>query len=282
MLDENGKFNNLAFLLSDENTHIVKFAVYRNDKYDFAVKKEFEGSWIACLIQALQYTHTFNDVSASVIGSDLARTEIQSYPDPSLREAVVNAFAHFDPSFPSDIKIEFFPDKVVIGSPGSLYHTTMKEVLEGRQSFRNPNLVHVLNKFNFIENYATGIKKIIEAYEKYDEKPIFNPTDNFFIVTLPNVNKRDNGGLNDGISGGINELGRENAGIIDTVNDTVNDTVKQLILRMKEKPNVTIAELSNELHKSRITIIRTINKLKEQGYLARVGSDKTGYWKVLK
>ncbi|MCF0116615.1 MAG: HTH domain-containing protein [Bacilli bacterium] len=158
----------------------------------------------------------------------------------------------------------------------------MKEVLEGRQSFRNPNLVHVLNKFNFIENYATGIKKIIEAYEKYDEKPIFNPTDNFFIVTLPNVNKRDNGGLNDGISGGINELGRENAGIIDTVNDTVNDTVKQLILRMKEKPNVTIAELSNELHKSRITIIRTINKLKEQGYLARVGSDKTGYWKVLK
>ena len=132
MLDSNGKFNNLALLLSDENPHIVKFAVYKNKRMDFAVKKEFSGSWIAMLDQ---------------------------YPDPSLREIVVNAFAHFDASFPSDVKIEFYPDRVEIASPGALYRTTMKEVLSGRQSFRNPNLVYVLNIFNYIENYATGLKK---------------------------------------------------------------------------------------------------------------------------
>ena len=165
MIDSNGRFNNLAYLLSDENRHMVKFAVYRNKMYDFAVKKEFEGCWVAILEQVLEYTNIYNETSARVIGSDATRTEIKSYPDPSLREAVVNAFCHFDASFPSDIKIEFFPDKVVVGSPGALYHTTMEEVLGGRQSFRNPNLVYLLSKFNFIENYATGLKKIISAYE---------------------------------------------------------------------------------------------------------------------
>lgn len=159
MLDSNGKFNNLALLLSDENPHIVKFAVYKNKRMDFAVKKEFSGSWIAMLDQVLEYVNLYNDTSARVIGNSATRTEVQSYPDPSLREIVVNAFAHFDASFPSDVKIEFYPDRVEIASPGALYRTTMKEVLSGRQSFRNPNLVYVLNIFNYIENYATGLKK---------------------------------------------------------------------------------------------------------------------------
>lgn len=73
------------------------------------------------------------------------------------------------------------------GSPGSLYRTTIKDVLGGRQSFRNPNLVYVLNKFNFIENYATGLKKILSACSKYPVRPKIETTDNFFIGTLTNV-----------------------------------------------------------------------------------------------
>ncbi len=105
MIDDKGMFTNLAYLLSDENPHIVKFAVYRNKMYDFAVKKEFTGGWLYVLDQVLDYVNLFNDTSARVLGSDATRTEIKSYPDPSLREAVVNAFCHFDPSYPSDIKI---------------------------------------------------------------------------------------------------------------------------------------------------------------------------------
>lgn len=273
MVDEAGKFTNLSYLLSDENPHIVKFAVYRNQMYDFAVKKEFSGGWLYVLDQVLDYINLFNDTSARVIGSAATRTEVKSYPDPSLREAVVNAFAHFDPSFPSDIKIEFFPDKVVIGSPGALYRTTLKAVLGGRQSFRNPNLVHVLNKFDYIENYATGLQKIISAYKKYPLKPIIEPLDNFFVVTLPNV-----------------KVGTQDENYFDepvsdtngTISGTLNGTLKQIYELIKNQSDITIDELIETSHKARRTVARAISELKEKGFIERVGSKKTGSWKVLK
>lgn len=55
------------------------------------MKKEFSGSWIAMLDQVLEYVNLYNDTSARVIGNSATRTEVQSYPDPSLREIVVNA-----------------------------------------------------------------------------------------------------------------------------------------------------------------------------------------------
>lgn len=154
-------------MLSDENPLIVKFAVYKNKRMEFAVKKEFSGSWVTMLDQVLEYVNLFNDTSAKVIGSDATLTTKQSYPDSALRKIVVNAFAHFDATFSSDIKIEFYPNRAEIASHRALYLTSLSEVLKGRQSFRNPNLVYVLNKFGYIENYATGLKKTTEAYSEF-------------------------------------------------------------------------------------------------------------------
>ena len=193
MLDTNGRFNNLALLLSDENPRVVKFAVYDDDSLNFNVKEEFKGSWLLILEQVFRYVNLFN-IKSATIGKDLARKEIQSYPDPSLREMVVNAFCHMDFSFPSDIKIEFYKDKVEISSPGSLFRTTIEEVLKGKQSFRNPNVIYVLSKFKYIENYATGIKRTNAAYKDSGLKPTYDATENFFTVILPNVNYRKDSG----------------------------------------------------------------------------------------
>lgn len=59
MVDSNGKFNNLALLLSDENPFIVKFAVYASRNMDFRVKKEFSGSWAVVLDQVLEYSNIY-------------------------------------------------------------------------------------------------------------------------------------------------------------------------------------------------------------------------------
>lgn len=285
-LDNNGRFNNLAFLMSDENSHVVKFAVYRNNSMDFAVKKEFTGSWVSILEQVLEYVNIYNDTSASVHGSDASRTEIKSYPDPSLREAVVNAFAHFDANFPSDIKIEFYPDRVEIGSPGSLYRITMKDILEGRQSFRNPNLVYVLNKFNFIENYATGLKKILFAYNTYSIKPKIETTDNFFIVTLPNVNYDENSNdtLNDTLKEKLaeNDTLKEKLAENDTLNDTLSDVSMKVLGLIRNDVNLLINDLITLTGKSRPTITRALAELTKKEFIAREGSKKFGHWKVLK
>jgi fido (protein-threonine AMPylation protein) len=67
---------------------------------------------------------------------------------------------------------------------------------------------------------------------------------------------------------------------IDTVklqDDTVNDTVFSLI---QKEPNITAKKLAERLGISIATVKRKIKSLKEKGLLTRMGSDKTGYWKL--
>ena len=66
---------------------------------------------------------------------------------------------------------------------------------------------------------------------------------------------------------------------VKSTNDTVNDTVFSLISQDK---NITATEISQRLNMSLSTVRRKIKNLKEDGFVERVGSDKTGYWKILK
>jgi len=61
-------------------------------------------------------------------------------------------------------------------------------------------------------------------------------------------------------------------------NGTVNDTVFSLI---KQNKNITAIEISERLNLSLSTVKRKIKNLKEQGIIERIGSDKTGYWKIV-
>jgi len=49
---------------------------------------------------------------------------------------------------------------------------------------------------------------------------------------------------------------------------------------MRNNPNITKAELSRILGISTTAIDNNISFLKKNGYIERVGSNKTGYWKV--
>jgi predicted HTH transcriptional regulator len=75
----------------------------------------------------------------------------------------------------------------------------------------------------------------------------------------------------------------------DAVNDTVNDTVNNplnhplndiVVYWIRKKNTITALEMSELLQVSLSTIRRKLKKLKEKGVIERVGSDKTGYWKI--
>jgi fido (protein-threonine AMPylation protein) len=65
---------------------------------------------------------------------------------------------------------------------------------------------------------------------------------------------------------------------VKTQNDTVNDTVFYLI---KQNSKITATEISEQLKISLSTVKRKIKEIKEKGSVERIGSDKTGYWKVI-
>ncbi len=60
-------------------------------------------------------------------------------------------------------------------------------------------------------------------------------------------------------------------------NDTVNDTVFSLI---KQNSKITARQISESLNISLSTAKRRIKELKEKKIIKRIGSDKTGYWKI--
>ena len=108
-------------------------------------------------------------------------------------------------------------------------------------------------------------------------------TDKFLIRFLSNLLLRGNYSL----------LNREMHILVDTVNNTVKpridtvkpriDTVNDTVFSLMEQDNkITAIEISERLGLSLSTVRRKIKELRDSGKIERIGSDKTGFWKVVK
>jgi len=65
-------------------------------------------------------------------------------------------------------------------------------------------------------------------------------------------------------------------------NTSINTTQIRILSEIRNNPNVTKFNLSNSLRLRKTTIDKRISVLKEKGFIKRIGSNKTGYCKVLK
>ena len=65
-----------------------------------------------------------------------------------------------------------------------------------------------------------------------------------------------------------------------TINVGINDVEKLILEELLKNPQLTSAELSIVINKSKRTVERYVKALQEKGYIERVGANKTGYWKV--
>lgn len=61
-------------------------------------------------------------------------------------------------------------------------------------------------------------------------------------------------------------------------NDTENDTVFYLI---KQNNQITATQIGERLKRSLSTVKRKIKELKDSGKIERIGSDKSGHWKIM-
>jgi len=69
---------------------------------------------------------------------------------------------------------------------------------------------------------------------------------------------------------------------INTKSDPVNDLENKFLRFVQTDPTATYGRLADELGKSPATVKRLIRKLKDNGVIIRVGSDKSGRWEVRK
>ena len=188
LIGEDDMYTNLAFLLSEQCTHMIKLAVFEGSKKSvFKDRQELSGALLAQLEEAFDYIDRYNRTRAEFSGLD--RLDMRDYPPEAIREALLNAIVHRDYSFSGATLISIFEDRIEFVTIGGLVKgITLDDVKLGVSVLRNQHLANIFYRLRLIEAYGTGILKINECYDNYDVKPSIETTDNAFKITLPNTN----------------------------------------------------------------------------------------------
>lgn len=258
---ENGEFNYLAYLLSDQNSLVINVGKFKGeDVIDLVEIKSYSNqSLIKITNEIVDYIESQNQTFTKI--KSPKRIEEKLFDSVAMREAVINALVHSDYSYENTPTFRIFDDHIEIISVGGLPEGIEKEeFLSGFMSPKNPQLMKIFRDLGLVEHMGTGIIRILKKYDK----SIFSFSHNFIKVSIPfNLKNRNNVNKNSSIDVDIS---------------TRQKDIIELILEYK---NITQEELASKLTVSRYTIIRDLKSLEEKKIVARDGSNKTGNWKVL-
>ena len=188
LIGKDKTFTNLAMLLSDQNVHTLKLAIFQgSQKTVFLDRRECTGSLFEQLEKAFSYIDLSNRTKAEFIG--LECLDKRNYPLEAIREALLNAIIHRDYSISASTLISIFDDRIEFVSIGGLVRgISFDDIMLEVSVLRNPHLANVFDRLKLIEACGTGILKIYESYADYAEKPKIEISNNAFKVTLPNTN----------------------------------------------------------------------------------------------
>lgn len=264
----NGAYNNSALLISDQNLYTAKLAVYEGlDVMTFKDKREFKGAITKQIDDVLNYLELVNR-NRVVITGKAQRFERSDYASVAIREAVVNAFVHRDYLLHSGVKIELFDDRLEIVSPGGIPDgLSLQEIKDGLTAARNPRLIHILDKMKYIENYGTGIRRIIAAYDDVESQPQFSVRENSFKVVLPNKNY---------------ELKAEESFVNKASNNELNKN-SYLILNLLQNASLAMkrSDIQDSSGLSRSQVLKALKELQDNKLIKTVGASVSTKYQII-
>ena len=262
LMTHDGIYTNLGLLLSDQCVHTVKTAVFQGtDQTVFKDRHEFTGSLLRQMSEVYEYIDKYNQIHAAFQG--LMRIDTRDYPETALREALLNVLVHRDYAFSASALICIYDDRIEFASIGGLLPgIELEDVMIGLSVCRNQNLANVFYRLRLIEAYGTGIRKILNAYEKSEAKPLIETTSNAFKITLPNINaahkKADGAGPAD--------LPHQEALILNYA---------------KQNGSVTRSDVEQLLGTSASTSVRILHRMVENGTLKQVGKGRAVRYRII-
>lgn len=257
LINSDGIYTNLGFLLSDECSHTVKVAVFEGtDQSVFKDRREFSGS----LFKQLEDVYSFIDLNNPIKATfnKLLRIDSRAYPDVAVREALLNSLVHRDYSFSSSTLISIYTDRIEFVSIGGLMPgIAIDDIMMGVSVCRNPGLANVFYRLQLVEAYGTGMKKIRNAYKDAKVQPIVENSNNAFKIVLPNLN-------------------------VKSVPDrTISENEAVIISMAEKKGEITRADVENKLGVSTSTASRLLRRMVNDGLLSQNGvARSTKYYPV--
>ena len=265
LVNNSGDYNVMAELLSDNNRYSLIFVKFSGiNKASISQRSDYGNKSII-----FSFKQMMNRIASEniCISNTTIRPRIDTYlfDYDSVNEAIVNAIVHNDWSI-AEPQVSFFKDRIEILSHGGLPHTlSLEDFYRGISKPRNIRLMKIFSDLDIVDHTGHGVPIIIEKYGR----GAFEISDNHIIVTIPfdlEVMKSINVGVNVGVNVDVN----------------INKNERQIIELILNDPTLTAEKISIKINKTKRTAERYLKTLQEKGYIERNGSDKNGYWKVLK
>lgn len=269
LLMKNGEYNLMAELLSDKNMVPLIFVKFRGStKSSISQRSDYGDQSILLGLQRLKDRLIAENICVTDT-SVRPRIDEYLYDIDCVNEALVNAIVHNDWTI-SEPLVSFYSDRLEITSHGGIpQEITEKDFFNGVSHPRNSVLMRIFLKLGIVEHTGHGIPKIIEKYGK----EAFDIHDTYINVIIPfneKVAETMSYGKNDGKNDGKN------------LSDELNENEKRILLELINNPSIPYDTLVIELGISRRTVSRVFVSLVEKGYIERIGTNKKGYWKVIK
>lgn len=258
LLNDAGQYNLVGGLLADKNDISIKVATFRGrDKQDMVRRNEYG---YKCLLiamdQVLNYVESINVTAVEINSHD--RTEEKVFNMACFREAWINACLHTRWERMNPPAVYIYQDRIEIISTGGLPEDlTKEEFFLGISRPVNHKLQKIFGQLGYVEQTGHGIPLIVSHYGRQ----AFDIMNNYINVTIP-------------FNRALIQETREVPGIL------TNDAQRKVYLALKLHPEYTIRNLTEETGLSDGYVRKIINALKEQNIIERIGSNKTGYWKV--
>ena len=120
----------------------------------------------------------------------LVREDKYEIPVSAVREMIINAVCHRNYMNDSAIQVSVFDERIEVTSPGTICRgLTLKDALEGYSKTRNKVIAKVFHHMGLIEEWGTGLGRILRQAESYHLKTSdFIEMDTAFRVNLYRVN----------------------------------------------------------------------------------------------
>jgi ATP-dependent DNA helicase RecG len=157
-------------------------------------------------------------------------------------------------------------------SPGGLPKSiTVEEIYAGRSEIRNKIIARIFREAGIIEQWGSGIPRIREACEKEGLKaPEISENGMFVKLTIYRRTKE-------------NETNRKNARSNMKISQGVKlkEEKKQVYKLIKENGNYTLRDIAGLISISEASVQRRLESLQNENLIRRIGSKKSGKWKII-
>jgi len=256
-----GEYNLMAQLLSDDSHIPLRVSIFNGKTKGsklFSVREFGNNCLLYTLDELLRYGDVINVLQADEEDRVVERKEVPLFDNKAFREAVINAVLHNRWTSWNEPMISVFSDRIEILSRGTIPAAqTMEGFFLGESIPVNEKLSEIFLQLHISEKSGRGVPKITETYGR----DAFTFRENSIVVTIP-FDRVDEVG---------NKVGNKKP---------LNSRRQRILEEMRDNPNITTAELHRIIGVSETAIEKNITVLKENGYVERIGSRKSGYWKV--